>query len=85
MRWTYRGRLSRLIGSKLDIDFRRVRRKCCRYQKRVRLFVCKKQAFYDATDSEELLFMQTALDYTVFLSRHDAMVSAPAFCYNFKS
>ena len=85
MRWTYKGRLSGLIGSKLDIDFRRVRRKCCSYQKRVLLFLCKKQAVCDGTDSEELWFVRTALDYTVFQSLHDAMVSAPAFCYNIKS
>lgn len=85
MRWTYRGRLSGLIGSKLYIDFRRVRRKCCSYQKRVRLFVWKKRAFYDGNDSEELWFTRTLLDYTVFQPRHDAMVSTPAFCYNFKS
>ena len=47
--------------------------------------VCKKQAFYEGTDSEEMWFMRTALDYTVFQSRHGAMISAPAFCYNFKS
>lgn len=42
MCWTYRGRLSGLIGSKLDIDFRRVRRKMLQLSK-ARPSVCMEE------------------------------------------
>lgn len=81
MRWTYRGRLSGLIGSKLDIDFRRVRRKCCSYQKHVCLYVRNK--FLWRNWLRRIVVHADCLDYTVLRSRHDAMVSALAFCYSF--
>jgi hypothetical protein len=40
--------------------------------------VCKKEADYDGTDSEELRYMWFALDHTVIKIARNTTISAPA-------